>query len=95
MFNSEIVGVGMYVPEDIFTNDDLSKMMDTNNEWIIQRTGIEQRHWVKPEVSTTDLALKACEEAILNAGIDKKEIDCILFATLSPDHDFPGSACFL
>lgn len=95
MYNSEIIGCGMYVPEDIYTNDDLAKFMETSNEWIIQRTGIEARRWVKPEVSTTDLALKACEEAIKNARIDKKEIDCILFATLSPDHDFPGAACFL
>lgn len=95
MYSSEILGVGMFVPPDIYTNDDLSKFMDTSNEWIIQRTGIEQRRWVKPEVTTTDLALKACEEAILNSGIDKKDIDCLLFATLSPDHDFPGNACFL
>jgi len=95
MYNSEIIGSGMFVPEDIFTNDDLSTFMDTTNEWIVQRTGIEERHWVKPDVSTTDLALKAAEMAIKNAGIDKKEIDCILFATLSPDHDFPGAACFL
>ncbi len=95
IYGTEIVSVGMFVPPDIYTNDDLSKMMDTNHEWIVQRTGIEQRHWVKPEVATTDLALKACEEAILKAGIDKKEIECILFCTLSPDHDFPGNACFL
>lgn len=95
MYRSEIAGVGMYVPEDIYTNNDLSKFMETSNEWIIQRTGIEERRWVKPEVTTTDLALKASEEAIKNAGIDKKDIDCILFATLSPDHDFPGAACFL
>lgn len=95
MYRSEIAGVGMYVPEDIYTNNDLSKFMETSNEWIIQRTGIEERHWVKPEVATSDLALKAAEEAIKNAGIDKKEIDCIMFATLSPDHDFPGAACFL
>lgn len=95
MYNSEIIGTGMCVPPDVFTNDDLSKMMETTNEWIIQRTGIEERHWVKPHVATTDLALEASLEAIANAGIDKKEIDCILFATLSPDYDFPGAACFL
>ncbi len=95
MYRSEIAGVGMYVPEDIFTNNDLSKFMETSNEWIIQRTGIEERRWVKPEVTTTDLALKAAEEAIKNAGLTNKDIDCILFATLSPDHDFPGAACFL
>jgi len=95
MYRSEIIGAGMYVPEQIVTNHDLEKFMETSHDWIVQRSGIEERRWVTPEVSTTDLALKACEEAIKNAGIDKKEIDCILFATLSPDHDFPGAACFL
>jgi len=95
MYCTEIVSTGMYVPEGIVTNHDLSKIMETTHDWIIQRSGIEERRWVAPEVSTTDLALKAAEEAIKNAGIDKKEIDCLLFATLSPDHDFPGAACFL
>lgn len=95
MFNSEIIGCGMYVPPGIVTNHDLSKLMETSHDWIVQRSGIEERRWVTPDVATSDLALKASEEAIKNAGIDKKEIDCILFATLSPDHDFPGAACFL
>lgn len=95
MYNSEIIGCGHFVPERVVTNHDLSKMMDTTHDWIVQRSGIEERRWVSPEVSTTDLALKACEEAIKSAGIDKKEIDCILFATLSPDFDFPGAACIL
>ena len=95
MYNSEIIGCGMYVPETIVTNHDLSKMMETTHDWIVQRSGIEERRWVTPEISTSDLALKACEDAIKNAGIDKKEIDCILFATISPDHDFPGGGCFL
>ncbi len=95
MYSSEIIGCGMYVPENVVTNNDLSKMMDTTHDWIVQRSGIEERRWVGPEVSTTDLALKACEEAIKSAGIDKKEIDCILFATLSPDFFFPGAACIL
>lgn len=95
MYNSEILGVGMYVPPGVVTNHDLSKLMETSHDWIVQRSGIEERRWVTPDVGTSDLALKASEEAIKNSGIDKKEIDCILFATLSPDHDFPGSACFL
>jgi 3-oxoacyl-[acyl-carrier-protein] synthase-3 len=95
MFSTEIVSVGMNVPEKIVTNHDLEKLMDTNNEWIIQRSGIEERRWVDDQTTTGDLALKASEEAIAKAGIDRKEIDCILFATLSPDHDFPGAACFL
>ncbi len=95
MFNSEIIGSGMYVPPGVVTNHDLSKMMETSHEWIIQRSGIEERRWVAADVTTTDLALQASEAAIKNAGIDKKELDCIIFAHLSPDHDFPGNACFL
>lgn len=95
MFNSEIIGVGMNVPEKVVTNHDLSKIMETSHDWIVQRSGIEERRWVEDNVTTTDLALKAAEDAIRNAGIDKKEIDCILFATLSPDHDFPGNGCFI
>jgi 3-oxoacyl-[acyl-carrier-protein] synthase III len=95
MFNSEIIGSGMYVPPGVVTNHDLEKIMETTHDWIVQRSGIEERRWVTPEMTTTDLALVAAEEAIKNAGIDKKEIDCLLFATLSPDHDFPGAACFL
>jgi 3-oxoacyl-[acyl-carrier-protein] synthase-3 len=95
MFNSEIIGCGMYVPPGVVTNHDLEKRMETSHDWIVQRSGIEERRWVSPDVSTSDLALKACEEAIANAGIDRQEIDCILFATLSPDFYFPGAACIL
>jgi 3-oxoacyl-[acyl-carrier-protein] synthase-3 len=96
MKSSRILGIGSYVPERIWTNDDLSQLMDTSDEWIQQRTGIKQRHWVDldSETSSSDLGLKAAEQAIANAGIAKTEIDCILFATLSADHEFPGTACF-
>jgi 3-oxoacyl-[acyl-carrier-protein] synthase-3 len=92
---AEIIGVGSYVPPRAVTNFDLEKLLDTNDEWIQQRTGIVERHWVEGNVSTTDLALEAAKEAIASAGIDKSELDCIIFATLSPDHDFPGNGCFL
>ncbi|HLW56203.1 MAG TPA: beta-ketoacyl-ACP synthase III [Bacteriovoracaceae bacterium] len=95
MFKAEIIGTGMYVPENIITNYDLEKMMDTSHDWIVQRSGIEERRWVNAEEGTSDLALKASLKAIENAGIDKNEIDCILFATLSPDYYFPGSGCIL
>ncbi len=95
MFRSEIVGVGMFVPEKIVTNYDLEKIMDTSHDWIVQRSGIEQRRWVEGDVCTSDLALKASENAFENAGISKNEIDGIIVATLSPDHDFPGVGCFL
>lgn len=92
---SRIAGVGAFVPPKIMTNRDLESMMDTSDDWIVQRTGIKQRHWVESEVGTSDLALEAANEAIADAGLKKDDIDMIIFATLSPDHDFPGSACFL
>jgi 3-oxoacyl-[acyl-carrier-protein] synthase-3 len=91
MFNSKITGLGYYVPENVVTNDDLSKVMDTSDEWIQERTGIkERRHVVKGEDTTTSMGVKAAKIAIERAGIDKDEIDFIVFATLSPDYYFPG-----
>ncbi len=94
-FVSEIIGVGSFVPENVFTNFDIEKMMDTSDEWIQQRTGIVERRWVSEGTSTSDLALEASLKAIKNAGLQNKDIDMIIFATLSPDHDFPGTGCFL
>jgi len=91
MYHSKITGLGFYVPENVVTNDDLSKLIDTNDEWIQERTGIkERRHVVLPEDTTSGMALKASKTAIERAGIDKNDIDFIVFATLSPDYYFPG-----
>lgn len=91
MYHSKITGLGFYVPENIVTNDDLAKVMDTNDEWIQERTGIkERRHVVLEEDSTSGMALKASKIAIERAEIDKNYIDFIIFATLSPDYYFPG-----
>jgi 3-oxoacyl-[acyl-carrier-protein] synthase-3 len=92
MYNSKIIGLGHYVPENIVTNDDLSKIMDTTDEWIQERTGIKERRWAKPGdgQSTFTMGLEAAKKAISNAGIEKEEIDLIVFATLSPDYYFPG-----
>jgi 3-oxoacyl-[acyl-carrier-protein] synthase-3 len=91
MYNSRISGLGFYVPENVITNDDLSKVMDTNDEWIQERTGIkERRHVVKGTDTTTSMGVKAAQKAIERAGIDKDDIDFIVFATLSPDYYFPG-----
>jgi 3-oxoacyl-[acyl-carrier-protein] synthase-3 len=91
MRNARISGMGYYVPENVVTNNDLSKMMDTNDAWIQERTGIVERRWVVPgEDSTSGMGVKAAKMAIENAGIDKSEIDFIIFATLSPDYYFPG-----
>lgn len=91
MYNSKITGLGYFVPENVVTNDDLSKLMDTNDAWIQERTGIrERRHVVKGEDTTTTMGVKAAKIAFERAGIDKDEIDFIVFATLSPDYYFPG-----
>ncbi len=91
MYNSKIIGLGYFVPENVVTNDDLSKIMDTNDEWIQERTGIrERRHVIKGEETTTTMGVKAAKIAIERAGIDKDDIDFIIFATLSPDYYFPG-----
>ena len=92
MFNSKISGLGYYVPENVVTNDDLSKIMDTNDAWIQERTGIkERRHVVQGDGdTTTTMGVKAAKIAIERSGIDKNDIDFIIFATLSPDYYFPG-----
>lgn len=92
MFNSKITGLGFYVPDNVVTNDDLSKKMDTNDAWIQERTGIkERRHVIKGDGdTTTSMGVKAAKIAIDRSGIDKDDIDFIVFATLSPDYYFPG-----
>lgn len=97
MANAYISGTGFYVPPRIVTNDDLAKDygIDTTNEWIVQRTGIEQRRFADDGVSTSDLALPAARDAIERAGIEATDLDMIVFATLSPDHCFPGSGMYL
>jgi 3-oxoacyl-[acyl-carrier-protein] synthase-3 len=92
MYNSKIIGLGYYVPDNVVTNDDLSKMMETNDEWIQERTGIQERRWAVPNAgdTTSVMGIKAAKIAIERAGIDKDDIDFIVFATLSPDYYFPG-----
>ena len=93
MNNSKIIGLGMYVPENVVTNEDLTLMMDTSHEWIIERTGVEERRHIKKGDgnTTATMGVKAAKIAIKVADIDKNDIDLILFATLSPDYYFPGS----
>ena len=92
MYHSKIAGLGYYVPENIVTNDDLSKIIDTNDEWIQERTGIqERRHITKGDGNTTtSMGVKAAEIAIERSGVAKDDIDFVVFATLSPDYYFPG-----
>ena len=93
MYQSRIAGLGMYVPENVVTNEDLTKVMETSHDWIVERTGIhERRHIEKGDGNTTAImGVKAAKTAIERAEINKDDIDLILFATLSPDYYFPGS----
>ncbi len=95
MYNSKILGVGAYLPPNKVTNHDLEKLMDTNDEWIKQRSGIESRYWADKETGTVDLAEQASLQAIKNSGVDKSEIDLIICASISNDADIPGTGCFL
>ena len=97
MKKSIIKGTGKFVPPNVITNHDLEKMMDTSDEWIRQRTGIEQRYWIDQEGETgaSDLGLEASNIALEDAGWQPEDLDFIIFATLSPDIMFPGSGCLL
>lgn len=92
---SRIIGTGRYLPEKILTNQDLESMVETSDQWIRERTGIEQRHIAAEGQTTCDLAEKAARNAIEMAGIDAKTIDMIVFATTTPDKVFPSTACLL
>lgn len=92
MNKTKISGIGYYVPERIVTNKDLEEFMDTSDEWIVTRTGIHERRWIDSKIGTSDLAVKATEKALDMAKISAKEIDLIIFATLTSDYHFPGSA---
>jgi 3-oxoacyl-[acyl-carrier-protein] synthase-3 len=91
----EIIGTGHYVPGEPVTNHDLARVMSTSDEWIFQRSGIRQRHFAPEGVGASDLALEAAKRAIEAAGITPKDIDYILFATMTPDYVFPGSGALL
>lgn len=95
MMRSEIVGIGSFVPQRVVTNFDLEKMMDTSDEWIKKRTGIEQRRWVSVGQGTSDLGVEAARSALKKADLKAEDLDLIIFGTLSPDHFFPGTGCFL
>lgn len=96
MKKSKIIGLGHYVPENIVTNADLEKVMNTTNEWIVERTGIHERRWFNPDKDTvSNMATRASKMALERAKLDVKEIDFIVFATITPDYFFPGSGVLL
>ena len=93
--NAVVLGTGMYVPERVITNYDLEKIMNTSHDWIMQRTGISERRWADDTQGPSDLGVAASKNALSAAEVRNDEIDLILFATLSPDHSFPGSGVLL
>jgi 3-oxoacyl-[acyl-carrier-protein] synthase III len=96
MFKSKIAGIGMYVPQNVVTNNDLLKYMDTSDEWIQERTGIKERRYAhRTQETTTTMGVEAAKIAIERAGITPQDIDFIVFATLSPDYYFPGCGVLL
>lgn len=91
MIRSRIAGIGFHVPERVVTNADLEKLMDTSNDWIVERTGIRQRRFVDPPMGSSDLGLEAAKKALADAGREARDVDFILFATTTPDYVAPGN----
>jgi 3-oxoacyl-[acyl-carrier-protein] synthase III len=90
-----ITGLGSHVPERVVTNDELSTMMDTNDEWIVERTGIRERRIAAPEEALSDLALPAAREALADAGLQGSDVDLVIVATVTPDMAFPATAAII
>ncbi|MFN3931254.1 MAG: beta-ketoacyl-ACP synthase III [Brevundimonas sp.] len=92
VIRSAVTGVGSYLPEQVVTNADLSKIVDTSDEWIVERTGIRQRHKARDDQPTSDLAVEAAKRALIDAGREVGDIDLIIVATTTPDMTFPSVA---
>ncbi|MBY0434159.1 MAG: 3-oxoacyl-ACP synthase, partial [Cyclobacteriaceae bacterium] len=96
MYSSKIVGLGHHLPETIITNQYLSTLMDTNDEWIIERTGIKERRWIDYTKDTVgNMAAKAARMALQRAGLTEKDVEFIVFATITSDYYFPGSGVIM
>lgn len=95
VIRSVVTGVGSFLPEQVVTNADLTKIVDTSDEWIIERTGIRQRHKARDDEPTSDLALKAAERALADAGKTAADVDLIIVATTTPDQTFPATAAIV
>ncbi len=95
MPRAAVVALGSYVPDRVVTNQELTKLMETSDEWITQRTGVKERRWVGEDMGNSDLALLATKRALDRAGWKATDIEAIVYATLSTDHMFPGDGCFL
>src|SRR4030095_4396795 len=92
---AKIPALGRYVPPRVVTNHDLAKMVETNHEWIVERTGIHERHWAEKGTPTSELAINAVDELLKQRGIEAGEIDMIIVATVTPDMFFPSTACLI
>ena len=92
---AKITGLGRYVPPRVVTNDEIARIVDTSNEWIVERTGIHQRHWADKGTPTSELAVRAVEDLLQNRGIDGSEIELIIVSTVTPDMFFPSTACLI
>lgn len=92
---AKISALGRYVPPRVVTNEDLSRQVDTNHEWILTRTGIAERHWVEPGTPTSELAARAASDLLRNRGIEASEIELIIVVTVTPDMFFPATACIV
>ena len=95
MLKAKITSLGCYVPPRVLTNQDLEKMVDTNDEWIVTRTGIRERHIAGPEMATSDMAIEAARCALRHRGVEPTEVDAIIVCTVTPDYFFPSTACLV
>jgi len=95
LLKAKISAVGAWVPPRVLTNDDLARMVETSNEWILERTGIRERHIADPEVATSDMAIEAARAALANRGTTAEDVDAIILCTVTPDHMFPSTACIV
>ncbi len=95
MPGAKITALGCYVPPGVLTNHDLEKLVETNDQWILERTGISERHIAPPEMASSDMAFEAAKIALANRGIDAAELDAIIVCTVTPDMLFPATACLV
>lgn len=95
MPRAKISALGCYVPPNVLTNDDLSKMVETNDRWIVERTGIRERHVAPPDMATSDMAFEAAKAALAQRGMDASDLDAIIVCTVTPDMLFPATACLV
>jgi len=94
-YRSRVAGIGSYLPEKVLSNEDLEKMVDTNNQWIVERTGIERRHIAAPDQTTSDLCVEAAHLALKDANLNPQDIDMIIVGTVTGDYQMPSTACYV